>query len=117
MSAIVPRTSPIHTCMCFVFVFGANAPVAAPPLHALPDSHGLDGRAQLCTVHVFCPTCAAHTYGSLRTHDTSSRLLTCWAQDGDTPLHLAAAAGHLGIIEDLLRAGADLGCRGKVGAG
>ncbi|KXZ42346.1 hypothetical protein GPECTOR_158g100 [Gonium pectorale] len=34
-------------------------------------------------------------------------------EDGDTPLHLAAAAGHLGIIEDLLRAGADLGCRGK----
>ncbi|KXZ43356.1 hypothetical protein GPECTOR_93g626 [Gonium pectorale] len=34
-------------------------------------------------------------------------------EDGDTPLHLAAAAGHLGIIEDLLQAGADLECRGK----
>jgi hypothetical protein len=36
-------------------------------------------------------------------------------QNGCTPLHCAAVAGHLGVLQLLLASGADLSCRDQVG--
>lgn len=108
-------------------LYGAEAPMGAeePPAHWLERTNGIyslheaarAGSEEALRARLSGPKLKHNQYGWLVKTDEApdAAAVNAANEEGNTPLHLAAAGGHAGCVEMLLQAGANKNARNKAG--